>query len=71
MLVLGERQKSGEMSVGIERSKGIRGDATVRKGPAAEAHTDRSHSLELQVATSSMPTRYHLHGRVHGRVSAT
>ena len=46
MLVLGERRKSGEMSVGIERS--IRGDATVRVGPAAEAHTGRTHSLELQ-----------------------
>ena len=43
MLVLGERRKSGEISVGSERS--IRGDATVRVGHAAEAHTGRTHSL--------------------------
>ena len=43
MLVLGERRKSGEISVGSERS--IRGDATVRVGHAAEAHTARTHSL--------------------------
>ena len=36
MLVLGERRKWGEMSVGIKRS--IRGGATVRVGHAVEAY---------------------------------